>query len=103
MEFHPPRPAVREAFAARHTIPSEINRLSKPPEPTFSQSFTPTATVSLTTCDDFTTWSSTSVGSRGASWQNGHGQKFAVKPNEQSLQTNMQQSSLQKKISNAAL
>src|SRR5712671_6237399 len=66
--------AVMNAMAT-HGIPttqerSEINRSSKPPELTSSQSFTPTATVSHIICADFITWRSISVGSRGRSWQN---------------------------------
>ena len=98
-----PRTDVREDFAAKHTIRSAINRSSKRPAKICSRSFTRTETVSHIICADFTTWLSISVGSRGPSSQNEHGPKSEAKARERSLPKNMQQSSLQKKIPNAAL
>src|SRR6266446_7944721 len=98
MEFRQRRSDAPEDFAAKHTIRSEINRSSKPPEPTSSQSFTPTATVSHIIFADFTTWQSISVGSRGPSWQNARGRKSEAEAKERSLPRSMKQSSLQRKI-----
>src|SRR6266513_1668405 len=101
MEFRQRASDAREDFEAKHTIRSEINRSSKPPEPTSSQSFTPMEIVSLIIYDDFTIWLSISVGFRGPSSQNEHGQKSAAKAKERSPPKNMQQSSLRKKIQSA--
>src|SRR5436190_13875732 len=102
MEFRQRKNDAREDFEAKHTIRSEINRSSKPPEPTSSQSFTPTATVSHIIFADFTTWRSISVGSRGPSWQNAHGPKSEAEAKERSLPKNMEQSSLRRKMPSAA-
>jgi hypothetical protein len=48
MEFRQRRSDPPEDFVAKDTIQSEINRSSKPPEPTSSQSFTQTETALLT-------------------------------------------------------
>src|SRR5262249_18408666 len=88
---------------AKHTIPFEIRRSSRPPQPTSSQSFTPTVTVPHIISADFTTWLSISVGFPGPSSRNEHGPKSAAKVNVRSVPKNMQQSSLQKKMQSAAL
>src|SRR5947208_17032158 len=100
-EFRQRKSDAREDFEAKHTIQSDINRSSKPPELTSSQSFTPTATVSHIIFADFTTWRSISVGSRGPSWQDAHGLKSEAKAKERSLPKNMGQSSLRRKMRSA--
>src|SRR5437667_11841255 len=102
MEFRQRKSDAPGDFEAKHTIRSEITRSSKPPEPTSSQSFTPTATVSHIISADFTTWRSISVGSRGPFWQNAHGLKSEAQAKERSLPKNMAQSPLQKKMRSAA-
>src|SRR5437867_10184156 len=102
MEFRQLSNGALVDFAANHTIRSEINRSSKPPEPTSSQSFTPMGTVSHIISADFTIWRLISVGSRGPSWQNAHGPKSAAEAKERSLPKSLRQSSLQKRMQSAA-
>src|SRR5437667_9463224 len=102
MEFRRRSSDALVDFGVKLTTPFEINRSSKPPEPTSSQSFTPTATVSHIIFADFIIWRLISVGSRGPSWQNAHGLKSEAEAKERSLPKSMGQSSLQKKMQSAA-
>src|ERR1700757_4666158 len=98
MEFRQRRNDARADFEANHTTPSEINRSSKPPEPTSSQSFTPTATAWHIISADFTIWRLISLGSRGPSWQNAHGPKSEANAKGRSLPKSTGQSSLRRKM-----
>src|SRR5437764_816356 len=102
MEFRQRRSDAPEDFAAKHMTRSEINRSSKPPEPTSSQSFTQTETALLTISADFTIWLLISVGSRGPFWQNALGPKSAAKTKERSRRKSTEPSSLQKEMQSAA-
>src|SRR5438067_11749597 len=101
MEFRQRRSDAREDFEAKHMTRSEINRSSKPPEPTSSQLFTQTETALPTISADFTTWQLISVGSRGPSWQNAHGRKSEAEARERSLPKSKGQSSRPRKMPSA--
>src|SRR5438034_1110055 len=68
-----------------------------------SPSFMPTEIAWPIISADFTTWQSIWDGSPGPSSQNEHGRKSEPKVKERSLPKSMQQSSLRRKILNAAL
>src|SRR5437773_5084443 len=102
MEFQRRSIDAHVAFGAKPMTLSEINPSYKQRAQTCSPSFTQTEIALRTISADFTTWRLISAGSHGPSSQNEHGQKFEVKVRERSLPKNTEQSSLRKKIPNAA-